>query len=438
MRMKRLVFMCFVLVAFCFQLNAHIKDYVGQRELVTKWEIIHHKPYGNGYHGLLLELTSQKWQNIVLKHKLRLVVPEKNKNSNKKTLLIIGGTYKPDKERNDKAERYGVDLVKKINAPVAMLYDVPYQPLFGGLTEDRLLAETFERYRKTKDENWPIIFPMVKSAVKAIDCLEVLLDEKFKIKQQGVVVTGPSKRGWTSWFMPVVDKRVLAIAPVVYDNLNIPKQLQYQLDMWGSYSKSISAYTNKNLPQKLKNKDPDLQKLVKMIDPYTYKEELKVPKLLVNGTNDSFWTLGAMRHYIDDLPGDTFLYYAPNAGHGLKEGRESTISTVASFFRYIDGQIDFPEIKASFQKNGARVKVRLRTEGDPWDVMLMRAVSDTNDFRKSKWVPLAMNEKGRFYEQRLNVPKGKSMALFCQVVYESDGLEFLRSSRIHIISKNAK
>ena len=49
----------------------------------------------------------------------------------------------------------GLELARKINAPVAILYHIPNQPLLEGkLSEDDLIAETFVRYLKTKDENW--------------------------------------------------------------------------------------------------------------------------------------------------------------------------------------------------------------------------------------------------------------------------------------------
>lgn len=116
-----------------------------------------------------------------------------------------------------------------------ILHDVPNQPLFGGLREDALISYTFEKFLETEDEERPLLFPMTKAVVRAMDAVEEFARKKLGVRIEGFLSMGTSKRGWTTWLTPVVDKRVRGIIPIVYDNLNLPAQLEHQIEVWGKY-----------------------------------------------------------------------------------------------------------------------------------------------------------------------------------------------------------
>jgi len=432
--LKFVLFLCLTLSGYVRVSHGDLNSYVSKDDTTYSWEVVQKHDISDAMHAFTLELTSQTWQGIVWKHALRVVLPTKLVTNN--VLLIVGGSRQDDSERIAKDIDKGREVAEGIGAAVALLFDVPNQPLFGDLKEDRLLAETFTRYKNTGDSDWPIIFPMVKSVVRAMDCLQEFLKKEAGVTQSKFLITGASKRGWTSWLVPVVDERVFAIAPMVYDNLNIPVQMDYQLKCWGDYSQSIRAYTEKDLPQKLKEGHGAVAKLSKMIDPYTFIRELTIPKLLINGTNDPFWVLDAAEHYLDELPGETYLHYAPNAGHGLEEGRETIISTVTSFFKYVDKRIEMPnihyEVGPLSETNSSRQLV-YTSSITPWEVSLLYATSETRDFRKAKWVSQPLLEKRQRYSKIIKPIVGQYQAFYCQGVYYFDGDEMVLSTTIEVI-----
>ncbi len=87
-----------------------------------------------------------------------------------------------------------------IKAPIAILYDIPNQPLLDGKKEDALIAETFVRALETKDMSWPLLFPMAKSVVKAMDALQAFSKEELKLPVTQFVLSAPrnagGQRGW--------------------------------------------------------------------------------------------------------------------------------------------------------------------------------------------------------------------------------------------------
>src|SRR5262249_44914936 len=160
--------------------------------------------------------------------------------------------------------------------------------------------ETFVRYVKTKDENWPLLFPMVKSVVKAMDALQEFSKQEWKEPVESFIITGGSKRGWTSWLTGASDRRVKAIAPMVIDTLNMPEQMPHQLESFGGkYSEQIADYTTRGLTEL--SKTPEGKRLLEMVDPYSYRDKLGLPKMLILGNNDPYWSTDALNLYWDGL-----------------------------------------------------------------------------------------------------------------------------------------
>src|SRR5690606_20512085 len=148
-------------------------------------------------------------------------------------LFIHGGRWKPEYE----AERSSTQLPREahlfarlaeaIRAPVAVLRQVPFQPLFER-REDALIAYTFDQYLETGEGDWPLLLPMVKSATRAMDAVQEIVGKRWAAAPESFTVAGASKRGWTAWLTAAVDKRVMAVAPMVIDVLNIPAQMDHQ------------------------------------------------------------------------------------------------------------------------------------------------------------------------------------------------------------------
>src|SRR5262249_24268139 len=216
-------------------------EYVKRRESAFAWKQVANHDTEAG-RIVTLELISQVWQGMTWTHNLTVYEPAKVEFEGPMLLFITGGSTGGRPSPADDAQ--GFALARLCGARVAVLRQVPNQPLLDGKKEDGLISETFLSYLATKDENWPLLFPMVKSAVKAMDALQEWGGKQGRSPKQ-FVVTGASKRGWTTWLTGAVDPRVIAIAPMVIPTLNFHKQNPHQLEVWGKYSEQIDDYVRK-------------------------------------------------------------------------------------------------------------------------------------------------------------------------------------------------
>jgi PhoPQ-activated pathogenicity-related protein len=355
-----------------------------------------------------LKLRSQVWREIPWDHTLRLYRPVTVKYPKIALLLITGGN--PGGDEGQLASL----VVNAAQAPVAILYNIPNQPLFGGKTEDRLIAYTYEEFLKTGDDTWPLLEPMTKSAVKAMDALQEFSAKEWGQKIEQFVVTGASKRGWTTYLTGASDPRVKAIIPVVFDSLKLEAQMPHQLALWGEYSEEIAPYTQLGIQQQMASKRG--RELVRIVDPWYYRRHLAMPKLLINGANDRYWPTDATSLYWNDLPGEKSLLYVPNSGHKIEDmGR--VIGTALAFFQHVAGNAEFPRLTFSNTRRGETRTLRIQSSMTPTQARLWVARSDTFDLRDSTWESSPMQADGDAYVGQVAVPDKGSVAWFGELVF---------------------
>ncbi|MCS7224773.1 MAG: PhoPQ-activated pathogenicity-related family protein, partial [Armatimonadetes bacterium] len=260
--------------------NQHLLNYVHRPDPVKSWSKKRSENLPSGVILHNVQLTSQRWKGIDWTHTILVAQPPKV--TTQTALLVISGG-RIGSEGNTESRLIAAQFSVLTESIVGVLLTVPNQPLFENLTEDDLLAYTFVRSLETGDPEWACLLPMTKSAVAAMDVVQEFCQRELSVIVSDFIVTGASKRGWTTWLTAVADpKRVRGIVPMVYDNLNIPAQMKHQKEVFGGYSEQISEYARRGLTDLAQTEKA--RPLVELIDPYYYRDRLTMPKLIINGT----------------------------------------------------------------------------------------------------------------------------------------------------------
>ena len=217
----------------------------------------------------------------------------------------------------------------------AELRGIPNEPLvFTGetkpRTEDAAIVYTWDKFLRSNskdDETWPLRLPMTKAAVRAMDTVTVVSKEKgFTVDHY--VVSGASKRGWTTWTTAAVDKRVVAIVPLVIDTLNVEKAMVHHYEAYGAWSPALQDYIDMKTFDWLGTSQ--FKKLLEIEDPYSYLDRLTMPKYIVNSGGDQYFLPDSSQFYWKDLKGEKAIRYVPNAKHDLNgsDAREGVLSVL--------------------------------------------------------------------------------------------------------------
>lgn len=399
-------------------------NYVGKEDTSYKYSLEKIQMMNNRQVSVTtIKMTSQTWQDIEWESTIQIVFPATNYTPGTAILMNTGGNP------NNNNTALAAYFATSIGTPIITIYNVPNQPLFDK-SEDALIAYTLTKAYKSKDySSWPLLLPMVKTVVRAMDTVEAYTRENFDTAISQFVVTGASKRGWTTWLTAATgDPRVIGIAPMVFDFLNFEKQLDKQKSDYGEFSDQIKDYTDADLQNIIKKSEG--KQLSEIIDPFNYNNKLTLPKLIINGTNDQYWTIDSAGLYFNELKGDNnYIYYIPNGKHniGLFTGETLSqsvattaapiISVLKNFVYKCAGLASMPNIKSEWSEEGKTAKCKIIV--DPSiisDVLVYESEAPSKDFRNIKWSSKRVTNRisdGVMVETKL--PSVDFKAVYCEV-----------------------
>lgn len=410
-----------------------LQAYLRNSDKTFKWEVQDkYKEEGVTLYRILF--TSQQWRGIDWNHELAVMVPDELE-YNDALLFITGGSLKNGKPNiHDFKESLVVPLSRLAvtnKAIVALLWQVPNQPLYDDLTEDALISYTLHNYLNDHDFTWPLLFPMTKSAVRAMDVVQKFARKEVKTKIDHFILSGASKRGWTTWLTGANDSRVKAICPMVIDVLNMPVNIDYQKKVWGDYSPEIDDYVKLGIAQQIGT--PGGADLVRMIDPYSYRKTLTMPKMIFMGTNDPYWPVDAVKNYIDSIPGDNYICYTPNAGHDLGGGKAFT--TLSAFMGITVSGGKYPVCDYSVSEDNGGITLNVKSTPELCiNAVLWSADSEDQDFRDETWADSILNPTDKMdIRVKIKKPESGYKAFFVDLQYKAPfGDDYLQSTRMFV------
>ena len=429
MKILRLAALPLLLVANALASDTALDRYVKKADASYQYEVVS-TTRGEGYTTYLIDLTSQTWRQpsevdrTVWKHWLTVVKPERVAGTTG-FLFITGGSTK-DKAPARVGQTY-VENALSTHSVVAELQDVPNEPLqFADETrtrsEDGIIAYTWMKYIRTGDETWPLRLPMTKAAVRAMDTITAFMatPQAGAVKVEKFVVSGGSKRGWTTWTTAAVDPRVVAIVPASIDLLNLEKSFEHHFRVYGFFAPAVKDYVEAGFMDWAGT--PEYRKLLEIEEPYSYRERLTMPKFMIQGAGDQFFLPDSSRFYFDDLKGEKYLRYIPNTDHGLK-GTDAMESSLAFYQAFLNGT-PRPRFTWTFEPDGG---IRVVSKDKPTAVKLWQATNpDARDFRLMTIGPVYREQElaeqgGGVYVGRVPKPARGWTAYFIELTYPSGG-----------------
>ena len=363
--------------------NKHMEEYVRTADPAFRYNI-EEKFNGEGWTEHRVKMVSGTWltkqevNHPEWWHWVTIVVPDEVTET--EALMVIGGGSTED-EKPQAANELLVQAAVGTKSIIAEISNIPFQPLNyvndekDDRFEDDLIAYGWRQYleggAKDEDVEWLAHIPMTRAVVRAMDVVQEISADLNK-PVDSFVVAGASKRGWATWTTAIVDDRVIAIIPVVIDVLNVESSFNHHWRCYGAWSPAINDYINEGIMDWTGSKE--YARLLELVEPYSFIDQLTLPKFLINATGDEFFITDSWQFYWDDLVGDKYIQYVPNANHGLNG--TYNLGSLVAFYNAVITESAIPKVDWSVSA----------------DSIYLEVLSDV-DYKVTKWE--TVNENAR-------------------------------------------
>lgn len=349
-------------------------------------------------------MTSQTWKpdlqsQPVWWHYLSVTVPDKL-DLGKAGFLFIdgghnGGTPPPP---TDNFVRLTTIVATTTNSVGACLKQIPNEPITfkadptkKSRSEDAIIAWTWKTFvdQNGSDPEILLRMPMTKAGVRAMDTVSDLVNKRHGQTVDRFLVAGASKRGWTTWTVGAVDNRVVAIAPIVMDLLNMQENLHHYYRSLGGWTFAFNDYYDLDFTKDLDN--PNIKKMAAIIDPLSYNDRwVNKPKLIFSTGGDEFFMVDDSKFYFDKLAGPTYLRQLPNAEHSCAGHEVSLMFSIRAFYLSVMKNKPLPKMKWEITTTPTGGKISVVTDIVPETVECYHATTldgKRKDFRLLRGTP---------------------------------------------------
>ncbi|CAH1784288.1 unnamed protein product [Owenia fusiformis] len=444
-----------------------LDDYVHRPDSSYSWREVasYSKPGAQVY---VVNMTSQIWKDATVTtrslwwHFLVIALPTNVEHWDASFVYISNGNNEDINPPHENQYRVNASSMyaAAMGAPVAYLMHIPNQHMYFvddpdqiRRREDGITAWTWMQWLTVNNATDPdllIRLPMIKATVRAFDTVAAFAKEKdSRYNIDKFMPAGESKRGWTTWMVGAVDRRVFAMTPMVLSILNFKQVLMKHWQSLGGWTFAFGDFYTEGVTAHFDN--PNLQLMADVVDPFSYRHRLDMPKMYIQGASDEFFQCDDSSYFYPEMKQPFFLVNLENTGHNLRGHDARIFSNNVAFFHNALAGRPWPSIEWEIQNDDElRLgSITVRTLEVPssirvWYSITTQHVQGRRDFRQrilsyEGETPQVVNNEGQMwiqdipddigggeYRARYSYPETGFLAFFIEVNFLLQNLEEIR------------